>query len=802
MTPTDDTTSSAALMGGRPVPLVIASILRPEGTTGVHTHVRELCAYLDEKGLPYEVVTPFSWRWPLSKVIFSLRVPLQWLAPPASVAWYRYWHTAFLKAALRQRLAGLGQAVIYAQGPEAARASVQARQGPDQRIVMAVHFLRSQAGGWVSKGHITPTSYVAKAIKRSERAVVRHLDAIVYVSDAAKHEFLAAVPGAAEIPSDVVPNFVRPLRVPPDPEPIGDLVTVGGLEVEKNQEFLLRVLANAKDLGRVYTLDIFGRGPLRPRLRRLADNLDITNQVRFHGYDPAVRSRLPAYRAYVHACAVETGPLALIEALAAGLPIVAAPEGGVPELLTDGLEGRFWPLDDPVAAARILIGFLEDEHALESARLAARRHFSASFRSDHVAPRLTAFLHQTPQPLPHSDRSRALPQRRRERIMLDGMAIRPGGRGVARVLKQVLPLLAHRTDGPEYVIVTSEDGRAALPASLEIVTVPRMPMSLWEQLGLPEQARRLRARAVYCHAECGPLWGPPVVLHVPEDPYTRWAFSPADSPKEHVRRVYQRATTRASVLRSPFLITSSQAVADQLIDRFGHALPRTSVVPLGVDDRIFYPDQAPPREDVVFHLGSEARDQTLFVLRAYARALQLDASLPDLAIAGNLGHLEEPIREQARSLTVEGRVHLLGRVTDEDLRSYYANAALCVQPAIYEGFGLQPLEALACAAVLLISATPAVEEVVQDAAIIVPRRQDLERLATAMAALWSDTAYRRILREKALKRSHHYTWQNTADTLHAILQQLPTPGSRPFQVTPARDQSDHASAIGYISSRA
>ncbi|MHB1498109.1 MAG: glycosyltransferase [Acidimicrobiales bacterium] len=173
-----------------------------------------------------------------------------------------------------------------------------------------------------------------------------------------------------------------------------------------------------------------------------------------------------------------------------------------------------------------------------------------------------------------------------------------------------------------------------------------------------------------------------------------------------------------------------------------------------------------------------------------------------MAIAGNLGHLEEPIREQARSLAVEGRVHLLGRVADEDLRSYYANAALCVQPAIYEGFGLQPLEALACAAVLLVSATPAVEEVVQDAAVIVPQRQDLERLATAMAALWSDTAYRRILREKALKRSHHYTWQNTADTLHAILQQLPTPGSRPFQVTPARDQSDHASAIGYISSRA
>jgi glycosyltransferase involved in cell wall biosynthesis len=281
MTPTDDTTSSAALMGGRPVPLVIASILRPEGTTGVHTHVRELCAYLDEKGLPYEVVTPFSWRWPLSKVIFSLRVPLQWLAPPASVAWYRYWHTAFLKAALRQRLAGLGQAVIYAQGPEAARASVQARQGIDQQAVMAVHFLGSQAGGWVSKGHITPTGYMAKAIKRSEREVVGHLDGIVYVSDAAQAEFLSAVPEAAKIPSAVIPNFVRPLRVPLHPDPVGDLVTVGSLEAEKNQEFILRVLANAKAAGQVYTLDIYGHGSLRHHLELLCVALGIADKCAF-----------------------------------------------------------------------------------------------------------------------------------------------------------------------------------------------------------------------------------------------------------------------------------------------------------------------------------------------------------------------------------------------------------------------------------------------------------------------------------------------------------------------------------------
>lgn len=781
MTSTDDTITVTEHADRMQVPLIIASILRPEGTTGVHTHIRELCAYLDDQGLPYELVTPFSWARPLSAAIFSLRLPLQWTAPPASVSWYRYWHTTFLTKALRRRLAQLGPAIIYAQGPEAARAGIQARQGTHQRVVMAVHFLRSQAGGWVSKGHIGPTGRVARAIQGSERDIVPHLDKIVYVSRAARDEFVSAVPEATAITSTIIPNFVQPLQTPVHLDPIGDLVTVGGLEAEKRHGFILRVLAHAKHLGHVYTLDIYGQGSLRRELERLAAGLGIAEQVRFRGYDPTVRLRLPAYRAYVHACVVETGPLALIEALAASLPIVAISKGGVRELVTDGVEGRYWP-DDPAAASEVLIDYLQNERALQGARLAAHSRYSNYFRSDQVAPRLNAFLYETPlsdQPTP---RPRTRAPRPTNRIVLDGMAIRPGGRGVARVLKQVIPLLAHRTDGAEYVTVTSEVGRAALPESLQTVLAPRMPMSAWEQIGLPEHARRLRAAAIYCHAECGPMWGPPVVMHVPEDPYSRWAFSPADTHKEHLRRVYQRGTVQTSVLRSPLVITSSRAVAAELAQRFGPALPHIEVVPLGVDSTVFYPDQTPPREDYVFHLGSEARDQSVLVLQAYARALQFGADLPDLVMAGNLGRFAKPISEEAHRLHIERRVHLVGRVTDEELRSHYANAALCVQPAIYEGFGLQPLEALACGAALLVSATPAVEEVVQDAAIII-LQQGVEPLATEMATLWSDKSERDLLRCKGPERARPYTWETTADRLHAILQGFSVHTSSGYQRT-------------------
>jgi glycosyltransferase involved in cell wall biosynthesis len=397
MTPIEDIAAEVVPRDATPVPLVIASILRPEGTTGVHTHIRELCAHLDEKGLPYEIVTPFSWGRPLSTVIFSLRFPLNCIAPPASVAWYRHWHTAFLRAALRRRLQAYGRAVIYAHGPEAATASVQARNHPDQQVVMAVHFLRSQAGGWVTKGHISPGSRAVKHIELSERRLVPHLDGIVYVSRTARDEFFAAIPEARDIRSDIVTNFVRPLQLPPTPQPLGDLVTVGGLEKDKNQEFLLRVLAAARDAGHAYTLDIYGKGSLRRHLKGVAKRLGLTNQVRFRGYDAAVRSHLPAYRAYVHACAVETGPLAVIEALEAGLPVLAVNKGALGELLSDGIEGRYWNPDDPAGAAQVLITLLQNDKALEAAGRAAFRRFSTSFDASLIAPRLVTFLYDQHQ---------------------------------------------------------------------------------------------------------------------------------------------------------------------------------------------------------------------------------------------------------------------------------------------------------------------------------------------------------------------------------------------------------------------
>lgn len=374
-------------------PLVIANMFREEGATGIHTHVRQLRRYLEKAGTPSALVTPFSWARPLTYPVFAPRLVLARVSGPASVVWYRHWHEVFLRNALRRCLAALGDCVVYAQGPLEAQAALRARRGAHQRVVMAVHFRGSLADEYAEPGReIKRDGVVFRAIRRAEQDVIPRVDGIVYVSEWARDALLSWLPEAAAVPSAVIGNFVEPLHPQPGQEPLADLVSTGKLEDRKNHRFLLAVLAEANRAGRSFTLDVFGDGPLRNRLLRLTRSLGLEEQVRFRGFRPDVREFLPRYRAYVHSAYAESLPLAIIEAMAAGLPIVAADIAGISELCGDGVEARFWSLDDPAAAAATLTALLDDEPARLKAATAASERFRRDFDAEVIGPRLWSFL--------------------------------------------------------------------------------------------------------------------------------------------------------------------------------------------------------------------------------------------------------------------------------------------------------------------------------------------------------------------------------------------------------------------------
>jgi glycosyltransferase involved in cell wall biosynthesis len=374
-------------------PLIVATNFRELGSTGVHTHFQQVARYVEQFGMRVTVVTPFSWARSLTYPVFAPRLVLAKVYPPASVVWYRRWHEVFLYKALRRELGRLGDCVVYAQGPLEARAALRARTGPNQRVVLAVHFRTSQADEYSEPGReLKRDGRIFLAIRQLERDVIPRVDGIVYVTKWAKDQLLSWLPEAASVPSTVISNFVAPLPFPPAQEPLGDLVTTGRLDDRKNHRFLLEVLRFAVDAGHRLTLDIYGEGPLRGELGLRIASLGLGEQVRLRGVRRDVRQYLPGYKAYVHAAYAETSSLAIIEAMAAGLPILAGRIGPIAELVDDGAEARFWPLDDPAQAADILIGMMKSEQDRSKAASAAFDRFHRDYDASVLGPRIRSFL--------------------------------------------------------------------------------------------------------------------------------------------------------------------------------------------------------------------------------------------------------------------------------------------------------------------------------------------------------------------------------------------------------------------------
>jgi glycosyltransferase involved in cell wall biosynthesis len=372
--------------------IVIATTLRQHGDTGVQTHVQAVVDFLKSDHVSVEVVTPFAWRRALALPVFAMRRAIERVDRRLGVWWYRKWHYEFLRAGLKRALARGDDAVVLAQCPPSARAALEARHSPRQRVFLVVHFNVSQADEWASKGEIHPSDWVYRQIIALEEEVLPRVDGLVFVSEFMRDQVLARIPATRRVPHVVVPNFLPRLSSPPPGVDPADLITIGTLEPRKNQGYLLEVLAAARRLGRRYTLNVVGDGQDRAALERLAVCLGVRDQVRFLGRQPEARRFITGHRAYLHAARMENSPLVVIEAFSYGIPVFAGAVGGIPEMIRDGYDGVLWPLDDAEEAARRLIAEIESPERSHALAEGARRAFAERFDTKVLAARLFAFV--------------------------------------------------------------------------------------------------------------------------------------------------------------------------------------------------------------------------------------------------------------------------------------------------------------------------------------------------------------------------------------------------------------------------
>ncbi len=366
-------------------PIIVATLHRPTGTIGgIQKHFHVLLDVAKEVGIHAEVVSPFSVSPLLTYPILGTGKGLEKLSGPLHAWYYERARLFLMRRALRKRLEPGTPALIYAQDPVSAEAALSLRdEGYDLEIVLAVHVNLSAAEEWVGKGAIRRGGRLYEQMTMRDRRVLPRMDRLVFVSHFMEEQVLEVVPEIYKVPRYVVPNFVP--RTDAEPRPVtADLITIGTLEPRKNQAFLLRVLAAAHAAGHPYRLSVVGDGSERKRLEELTDSLGLRDFVSFTGAVPRAWTLIPEHRAYVHAAHMESFGIVLLEAMAVGKPVFAVPVGGVPEVFRDGVEGRYWTLDDPQSAARRLTQVLEQPETYAQMSKAARQRQAQHFSVEAV----------------------------------------------------------------------------------------------------------------------------------------------------------------------------------------------------------------------------------------------------------------------------------------------------------------------------------------------------------------------------------------------------------------------------------
>jgi glycosyltransferase involved in cell wall biosynthesis len=347
---------------------------------------------------------------------------------------------------------------------------------------------------------------------------------------------------------------------------------------------------------------------------------------------------------------------------------------------------------------------------------------------------------------------------------------------LARALARVSPadefelIYPSSFDVPEAVEGACESP-SGLPANLRVVRVEVGAAGRrWWSWGLPRHLARARRRYDLFHGTNFevPLWGGvPSVVTVHD-------LSALLHPSTHTARTTFRARRRLPLMvrRAAACVTPTESVRREVCERLRLEASKVFAVPEAAR-AVFRPASDEEVEGVrrasglagefLLAVGTiEPRKNLTTLLRAFeSLARERPSSDLRLVVAGRRGWLDRAFLSEVERSTARGRVLLTGYVSDETLRALYTSCRAFVYPSVYEGFGLPPLEAMACGAAVVAGDIPAVAEVTGGAALLVPPR-DADALARAIASLLDDPDARARLTKAGRARASEFTWERAA----------------------------------------
>ena len=347
--------------------------------------------------------------------------------------------------------------------------------------------------------------------------------------------------------------------------------------------------------------------------------------------------------------------------------------------------------------------------------------------------------------------------------------------GVGRYVRNLVLHLADLPDLPPTLLYADRPAaqvKLELPAQAPMRVRPVLAPRGWLRAALPLAAWRDGVRLVHFPSTVlPPVLAARRVVTVYDLAFEFFpdTYSPADL-------AMQRRAVRGAV-RADLVIADSQSTADDLVAR--HRLPpeRIRTIPLAAEARFFAPpppDEQPPlglAPGYLLYVGAlQPRKNLARLIEAYAMACRQGLDRPlVLAGAGEAAHVEM-LRQRAENYRVQERVIFPGYVADEALPALYRGAWALVYVSLYEGFGLPPLEAMACGTPAVAANGSCFPEVLGEAALLVDPL-DVGAISRALVAI-AEPRTRGQYARRGRAQAGRFSWQDTARRTLAAYREL------------------------------
>lgn len=381
------------------------------------------------------------------------------------------------------------------------------------------------------------------------------------------------------------------------------------------------------------------------------------------------------------------------------------------------------------------------------------------------------------------------------KIGINTLFFRHPASGSGQYLIHLLNALARIDTHHEYILVgpdpltESVQRQLQAPFARHVQAVtgplgrhPSLEKMTWEQWTGPRAARRLGVDVLHV-----PHFAPPLVTGSLPTVVTIHDVIPLRLPLYRASakaRVYSSVVAHAAH-HATLVITISEHARQDIIEALHIPETRIRVIYQGVDEDLAPVQDAQTLAEVraryglqgryVFYLGGlDARKNVPQLVRAFARLYhRLGDPTLQLLISGNpekqRGSLFPDPRPVGADLGMNGQI-IYRFVEDADKAALYSGASVFVFPSLYEGFGLDPLEAMACGTPVVCSNRTSLPEVVGDAALTIDP-QDLPAMVDAMESVLSNKELSADLQARGLARAQLFTWHRTACQTLAVYEE-------------------------------